>query len=934
MAPLQVEEVQRELETLKGQTVQPIPKVKRSFLGKMALSVGMTPEEFEVARRQGKEKTLFGKKIAVAAGFELGGALGIPLAFAAGSRILPKVAKAIPGFQTFSDKLKRTFTYEFDIKQFPMLKEQVRYLKEAPTKVLSEATEEVLSITGKLNRYEYKLFRDIVINEDLLATANKGKAIPKTAEEVELALKTARRQAADNPKIIAAIGKHREITRGYGQELIKRGKLGDPLEEWYYPHTITAYEDFYGKWFGGIPRKIRKPFRAYTKERKGSIKAISEEYDDVMLHHIARIKLDNTLDDFIVDTATRFDKFPEFEGLFSKELRQSIFGKRGRPLPKKVYEIKGERYYGWTPEYFTRTLYPTDTVTEKTLNSLLDEIVDLTDVEGATGKSIREILNETGGLRGGIAIGAPKKTYLLPEKIAQKLESFRQPGGRGPTYRTIATMGKLWKRFTLDVAGLPFQFGNFVGDTINVFREDMGALTKFPDSMKRILRNSPATDSLMKEAEERAVLMSGITPESGIFGGKQLPARTLPRTVGRALGSPFRLIESFSRIRENIPRFAKFLKDAERIQQGKQIVTKTVDIAGLENTLAGAAKVSREALIDYGSLTKDAEMFRDLIFPFMTFYAKNANNWGKYIARNPGEFTAKFMMPWVGLSVWNNTVQIETEKTLSPWLRFLPHINTGWTTKEGKQIVIGLQTPVDMALDMFGLDGLLDKAARVADGRMTYEKAAEEQLKDMGWAPIKQSSRLLNPIGQIILGLVTGRDPFSKRKIIEPRLLDTQIGMEKAAAFVAEKLFAPFMQYQLMKFDEEKGLAGWPRALNPFAAAGIRQIDLDIQKQRRFREIIREEEKERDATLIPYAEELIRTGKPPPGKVKARDVINIMKRPTTYLEFIKKQVAAGKMPPEKLKEAEQKVTTQMFKQAPLSTRKKIIEEIRRQKLVP
>ena len=138
-----------------------------------------------------------------------------------------------------------------------------------------------------------------------------------------------------------------------------------------------------------------------------------------------------------------------------------------------------------------------------------------------------------------------------------------------------------------------------------------------------------------------------------------------------------------------------------------------------------------------------------------------------------------------------------------------------------------------------------------------------------------------------------------------------------------------------MRFDEEKGLAGWPRALNPFAAAGIRQVDLDIQRNRRYREIIREMEKERDATLIPYAEELVKTGKPAPSeKVMARDVVNILKRPKTYLEFIKKQVAAGKMPPEKLREAEEKITTQRFKQAPLTTRKKIIEEIRRQKLVP
>lgn len=728
-----------------------------------------------------------------------------------------------------ADELKGAFDeiFEFEprLRDFPDLRNRIRLFQDTGRDAERGAAQALSGVLQPLrHQREYELFRRQVALRDFVETAEQGLPLPRgiTAEQ-------ARQEAARLWQVAAELGedtvgrvrealqRHDQLVRSLGEELVARGKLSpESLREHYFPHRVLDYTAQIELQTPGMPRRLRAPFRYYTQERLGSVRDIDTDYARVMLRHISKVRLDNAVDDFAQEIAQRYDLLARLP----QEARRAILERGLRP--GQIVELGGKRYRAWQYEP-GRQLFGGQIVNPSLLEDALAE-----------GLTVAEWLARTGP-RGGLplreaaVLGQQRPFFLLEEPIAEVLSRLRQTPQMLRAYRWIVEGTSLWKRLTLNFAGVPFQMGNFVGDLINLVREDPAALALVPRAIAMLLRGSGRE---LEMAQAHRVL------ESGLFRTRGHPL--LQARAGRlvhpivelwARFNPMQVVERGSELREQVLRLAKFLKDVQRIERGQQVVARAIDLRGLE-PLAAAGKVAREFTVDYGAVSPAWQAsIRGLLLPFATFYVENARNWGRYVLRHPTDALARFGVPAAAMFYWNNTKFPEIEAGLPDYYRYMPHIITGYKTEDGRPVVIAFQTPVDLAGQVFGLDRLLDKLGKLERGELTAAEAAKQQLADMALGVPRMVHQLTTPLIKAFADVGRNRDSFTGRAIVPERLKGTEEGRRLQIQYVLGQFLTPYAQYLRAAHAPEPGPAFTKTVLQgPLdvpRALGVRTPDLE-----------------------------------------------------------------------------------------------------------
>jgi hypothetical protein len=297
--------------------------------------------------------------------------------------------------------------------------------------------------------------------------------------------------------------------------------------------------------------------------------------------------------------------------------------------------------------------------------------------------------------------------------------------------------------------------------------------------------------------------------------------------------------------RELSVRLAKLMKDMERIKEGKSPQVKTFDVkkweaAGMK-PIEIAGKVAREFGVDYGKLTQEQKaILRDVLFPFSTFYLGNLSNWVSYIQRNPGEFTAKFVVPLIALAAWNNFAQEDKEKKLPDYYRVMPHLVTGYETPDGKPIVIAFQTPLDQAAKLFGLEITGDLAAQVIRGDKSIDDAVKELGEHvLGGAQVDAFKDLLNPFIKSAIEVYGNRRMYNDAPIVDEATRNTPEGKAELRSYLVQQWLTPVGQYARAAQEITKPqkavkefFAQGPADLK--RAFGLREVDLEKETVNRF----------------------------------------------------------------------------------------------------
>lgn len=840
--------------------------------------------------------------------------------------VIDSVIRAVTGAKRQIQKLQ----FEPTLKGYPRFVNDIRTgLVPTIRRSVRKAQLSIGGILGDLTKIEENLVLDVGFLRDFLATAQRGLALPRGVSAERVTAELERLEPLSSPKVKERVEKLRNLLELVRQDLVARGVLeANQSMKDYLPHFVMEYAPtWFNRVFGFIPKRLKKPYRAYTKKRAGTEKDIIAS-KDAITHYLTSVYLDNMVDDWAVGMLEKYS-IPTPKGL--------------KVLPNHHYEIQGKDYQGF--QYVPgRVLYPTLTANPQLIEKAILE-----------GWSVEEWLASTGPrggqpLRKGVALGRYQKTYLIEKPLADRLLKLRQPAGDIPFLYELNRATQFWKRFTLDMAGLPFHIGNILGDALNMYLSSPAAFLRIPDGIELIATHVAKYTPQQKEwfdlLVEHDVLQSGFVRE-------YMP-------ILQRSNNPFALIERFSDYREAMLRATMGIYQIERVKAGLPPKGPHINTQGLDPTSAGL-KIAREFTVDYFAIPPAYRKFlRSLATPFITFYEKNAGNWGKYVKNAPVGFFAKIAAPVIAMWVYNNTGwRRKIEENLPQFHRWRPHVilKTYDLDKDGKAdkaLIWSLQTPLDMAFAWAGMDRVLDKVTQVRAGRMSVRDAAIKQLIDFGLGAPRQIQRLLGPGIQMIQGLVSNRDPWTHGYAIPPELKGTgTLGEKKhVASYVLQKLILPIAQYTRTErgTDPTRGpIADW-LIHGPFdvkRAFGFYTIDLTMEPNRidieetgklrgkRSEYLLKAE----DAVIKGQTErfrEILAEGRAS-GYVSTADVMRRVSRPRVQIAKLRYRLRQTTDPEErrvleveiqKLREAQ---AWQRFKTVPLSIREEVYEKRRKVK---
>jgi hypothetical protein len=190
--------------------------------------------------------------------------------------------------------------------------------------------------------------------------------------------------------------------------------------------------------------------------------------------------------------------------------------------------------------------------------------------------------------------------------------------------------------------------------------------------------------------------------------------------------------------------------------------------------------------------------------------------------------------------MWNWNKFPEEEEKLPVYYRVMPHIITGYKTAEGKPIVIALQTPLDQAAKLVGLDIVPDLARQVLNGSKTVEQASMELGKNVLTSAPRQAWEMFNPLLKPVIEVGMNKNRFGS-SIVPERLKGTPEANKMQVRYVLQSWFAPVANYtkvQRLPEAEKSAMSFLGRtALDWKRGLGIREIDIDQEAINRFYEL-------------------------------------------------------------------------------------------------
>jgi len=752
--------------------------------------------------------------------------------------------------QETANAIRDIFDYEWTVKNFPKFQDELRRFQGVASDAQVWALNTYKAIVGYLNTpAEFEIFRKLIFLRDFRAGLEAGDPTTVgglTMEEIkqaeaELWEKAESLGEGAKESIEKALEAHDKVFEAAWEELIRRGKVGH--RKHYVPHLVLDYLMDVDRRMPAVARRFKTPYRYYLQKRSGkSEKLIDTDYASVTIKHLTKFFIDNATDDFALNIANNYDLRKQVS---KEELRKIVGaeeGERIQIIPGRLYEYKGQRYRGWQYDP-GRQIYPGLAIGEEEVMNLIMAIAE-EDVD-AGDEYLKDAIKELlGTVKQAPMIGRYKTVYLLPEEIADRLIRLKEPSLNSHIFNFVRQVLHVWKGVVLGPlgAGIPYQTMNFVGDCINLFRDDPAALLYLGQAWKAAGEwqkgeVSEKNKRLIQIAEEMRVAESGIMKQAGLPYDPQLKRLEPQKYVMRKI-YPARWYGDISERRELTVRFAKLLKDLERIEKGEMPVAKILDVKALaeagmtQEEIAG--KIAREFTVDYGKLTPEGRgVLRDILFPFITFYVQNAQNWSRYVKRHPGNFLLKFMIPAGLMALWNWLRFPDEEEDLPPWYRVMPHIITGYKTPDGKPIIIAFETPVDQAAKMLGLEITGDLARQVLKGDKTLEKAAKELAQHMITAPGRIAWDLFNPFFKAPIEAAMNKNTFSGRPIVPTRLLGTPEEKKMKLQYILQQWYTPYAQYTRSIERMAEGELTPPQ-LDLKRALGIREVNIQSEKVNRF----------------------------------------------------------------------------------------------------
>lgn len=694
---------------------------------------------------------------------------------------------------------------------FADARNRIRLLADVSRHASARTMEALKPVVEGLNAKQLDILRRKVFIEDLLETAKRGERTPLTLADLKAEQARLDPLIAHDPAIARAFKRDQELWQAAGADLVKRGKLSaNKLRQHYIHHEVM---DYISEGAGiGRPSSLRNVARKYLRRRLGSSKDIYTNYLDVRYRSLAKHIRDNMIDDAVKEIADRYG------------------------VPK----ADAERL-GYVP-FSTEDLWKAAGQTSHD-QAVMRFVTDVArEMPGSVSTNILKAAEER---------LLKHKVYIHPdlaETLSKLRDIYQEPG-------VLAKVTGRWKQAMLNKNPLRYNFNNMIGDAERGWnalpemfkdggRERMGRVLR---DMRDAAKGHPSTDYRL--AEQHSVVDSGeVYHEIGSI--KEAEAfRHLNESDLATWRHPLAYVSgklrNASTARENLLRLQAFYTNLDRMRAGLPLAEGVSDIRGMSDPVAVAAKVSREALGDYGDMTPREVKMRRGILPFYSWLKINTSFWPTLFARRgagAGAKAAARLAPRAVLksglaigkataiygaaSAFNNTVMRQQEESLPEDVRRKFHINTGLRDRKGRWVTISEPTAMSDFMDSIGVEGITTDVAQLLRGQLSAADFATGA-----------ASRALSPLRKVasrVTPAITGPVEAVTGKRFYPDPLDPASSIERN----------PIMRLVSgMGFGEyaspQRAIDTYKHSLVELGAVGVRRYDAGLSALRNTEDRVR-----------------------------------------------------------------------------------------------
>lgn len=514
--------------------------------------------------------------------------------------------------------------------EFPSVYNKLRLFEAIPDRVKKEAYERmaefVRPLKGKGQLFES--FERHIVLQDLIHDIDNGlfngKELPwgyqdnKTWREGVADIRTdvanMQKFIKNNPLLAKAVADRTEMMKNVREELVKNKFIGDKANDSYFHHQVIAYMDKKAPNYTGVSSKdVRNHKKGWQRSRTGSMQDYNTNYLESEFEVLAQSLEQIEIKALLKKIGKEINVMPD---LVEKATNEG--GKWRDYIP--------EGYRPWFPKQGTNA-YKAASQAEKAVQNILND---------PNGANVADLLAEAEG-----------SMWVIPSKVADQLNSMKDPEKKTVIPATIRFMTGKWKQWILlnPYSATKYNFNNMSGDLDVVLAYNPAILkpqyahVAMKEAWAELRGKGMSKD--MKEALEQGIITSGLSVQEIPDVNQASLFRSLTKGTGSwghkvwesTAGKEWDTVANFTQFRENILRVAAYKFFKEQIAQGKNLYAasdhKAID--ALTDTNEKAGKLARELLGDYGNLSQAGQWLRSHSFPFWSWVEINSPRYYKML---------------------------------------------------------------------------------------------------------------------------------------------------------------------------------------------------------------------------------------------------------------------------------------------------------------
>ncbi len=664
--------------------------------------------------------------------------------------------------------------------EFAVANDSFRKLKDVASRSQDTVARRLGAIVDDLGPGQKRLFELSLIMDNLADSVARGEPRRfgfESKEQISDFHGAIQPMVDATSEVKKAVETRRQVVEELVTELVEYNLLpADALERvgTYFHQDVLAHVQLDRGTMAGALKTIKRGFQKrrvtgveeFGEELNYNTDYLEAEYDWMVQAEIelAKEKLLRRIDE-------------QYGILGQLEAQAAEESKEGEPVTWKDLLRGNPGYAVWQPaegNVFFRALSVTEDIARKFEEGILED-ADLTQDQ------LKEVL----------AMGGPKRQFVLPVEIVNQLESMDAPkNSRELTVvKGYRQLYKAWKAYILNnpknIVG--YSLRNITGDLDPVIGSAPGAVTQVGKAARDLYRYYYGKRLIVPKdlqgAIDEGVLDSSFQAQE-IPNLKDLPMfeRFFQDSVGSKMGlglvkDYFAITTKFQRFREAILRLSVYRHTLERLNAGKPVNyggSKRSIIKALQKDLGNetaAAHLARNLLGDYGDATVMGEWLRQNAIPFYMWMEVNAKRYPKMFANaviegtETGNLSAVALHSAMAMSrvgavyalmwLWNHIVWPDEEDDLGVYDKENPHIVTG-RNPDGTVRVLRNTGALGDFLEWFGINTALSLLPKVRAGQISTSELIAEMAKD----PINKMVSGVRPDVKAAIEVPTGQSAF------------------------------------------------------------------------------------------------------------------------------------------------------------------------------